>query len=252
MSDPLGPFWSFRCNEFGHLCNINGMPQSPPRGPSLNLQGCMSNDSPTGKLTHVGDEVAFLKSLKANQSEIVVAAITGPSTPYSVEMVQQGQDVEQHPNIVHSCVLNSGEYADPSVRLTQWAASFGANGSVDSICANSLAPAMQRIGNRVAGLFQPACAAGPFAASGQPACRVIDQSAAGYTVTQTLVPNCSDNGNAVPCWTAVADATNCGTGKRMTVNRGPAAPPSSFPPGYFASAFTCDACATGSTEIGCN
>ena len=31
MADPLGPFQSFRCNEFGHLCNINGTMQPPPR-----------------------------------------------------------------------------------------------------------------------------------------------------------------------------------------------------------------------------
>jgi len=110
---------------------------------------------------------------------------------------------------------------------------------------------MQRIGDRVAGMFRPACAAGPFAANGQPACRVIDQSAAGYTVAQTLVPNCSDNGNAVPCWTAVDDGATCGTGKRLTVNRGPTTLAPSFPPHYFASAFTCDPC-TGPTEIGCN
>ncbi len=254
MSDPLGPLWSWRCNEFGHLCNnANGMLQSPPRASSQNLQGCVSNDGSTGKLTHLGDEVAFLKSLKTNQGEILAAAITGPSTPYSVEMILQGNDVEQHPNVVHSCILSSGEFADPAVRLTQWAASFGANGSVDTICADSLAPAMQRIGNRVAGLFSQACAAGPFAANGQPACRVVDQSAAGYSVAQTLVPNCSDSGSTVPCWTAVDDTANCGTGKRVTVNRGPLTmPPPLYPPGYFGSAFTCDACAAGSTEIGCN
>ena len=41
----------------------------------------------------------------------MVAAITAPATPYSVEMIQQGNDIELHPNVVHSCVLNSGEYA---------------------------------------------------------------------------------------------------------------------------------------------
>jgi len=114
----LGPLWSWRCNEFGHLCNINGTLQSPPRGPSTNLQGCMSNDGPTSKLTHLADEIAFLKSLKTNQSQILVAAITGPATPYTVEMVQQGNDTEMHPNVVHSCTVNSGEFADQSVRLS--------------------------------------------------------------------------------------------------------------------------------------
>ncbi len=231
------------------------MKVSPPRAASTNLIGCVSNDSPTGKLTKLGDEITFLKTLKQNQGDIVAAAITAPPTPYSVEMIQQGVDPEQHPNIVHSCTQNSGQYGDPSVRITQWAASFGASGSTETICADSLAPAMQRIGNRVANLFRPACAAGPFAANGQPACRVIDQvvAAGGVAVGQSLLPNCSDNGNVAPCWTAVTDATSCGAGKRVTVNRGPGSPPppSLFPGGYINSAFTCDPC-VGSTEIGCH
>jgi hypothetical protein len=246
MSDPLGPFWSYRCNEFGHLCNINGSLQSPPRGPASTLQGCISNDEPSGKLTHLGDEIAFLKSLKNDPSEVMVAALTGPATPYSVEMIEQGLDTEMHPNVEHSCQFSLGEYGDPSVRLTQWAAAFGASGSVESICADTFDPAMQRIGNRVAGLFRPACSSGPIAASGQPSCRVIDQAAAGNTVTETLLPNCNDNGNAAPCWTAVSDTASCSVGKRLTVNRG-----LSLPPAYVDTAFTCDACAAGSTEIGC-
>jgi len=190
MASTYGPLWSWRCNEFGHLCNINGTLQPPARGPANMLQGCISNDQPSNRLTYLSDEIAFLKGLKPDDpNKVFVAAIAGPATPYSVEMIMQGNDTEMHPNVVHSCSVNSGEFADPSVRLSQWAASFGANGSVESICANSLAPAMQRIGDRVAGMFRPACAAGPFAANGQPACRIIDQSAAGYTVAQTLVPN---------------------------------------------------------------
>ena len=211
MSDPLGPLWSWRCNEFGHLCQINGSWQSPARGPATLLQDCISNDGPTGKLTHLRDEITFLKSLKSDQSQIVVEAITGPATPYSVEMIQQGNDTEPHPNVVHSCtssVVTDANYADPAVRLSQWAASFGASGSVESLCADSLDPAMQRLGTRVGGLFRPSCADGavPTAASGQPACRVIDQTtAAGSALAQTLLPNCSDDNNVAPCWTATAD-----------------------------------------------
>jgi hypothetical protein len=134
------------------------------------------------------------------------------------------------------------------VRITQWAASFGANGSVASICAGSFDLAMQGIGNRVSSLFRPTCAAGPFAANGQPACRVIDQTASGGSaLTQTALPNCADNGNVAPCWTAINDTTSCGAGKRVTINR-----EASHPAGYLDSAFTCDPCAAGSTEIGCN
>ncbi len=76
----------------------------PPRGPATNLQGCISNDTASGKLTKLSDEITFLKSLKTDPNQIFVAAITGPATPYSVEMIMQGNDTELHPNVVHSCM----------------------------------------------------------------------------------------------------------------------------------------------------
>ena len=102
----------------------------------------------------------------------MVEAITGPATPYSVEMIEQGNDTELHPNVVHSCtsaIATEGNYADPAVRISQWAASFGASGSVESLCADSFDPAMQRLGTRVGGLFRPSCAGGaiPPATNGQ-------------------------------------------------------------------------------------
>ena len=88
------------------------------------------------RLTKVADEVAFLKGLKTDPNQIFVAAITGPATPYSIEMIQQGMDPEMHPNIVHSCTQNSGEYADPSVRIQQWVEAFGNHGLAQTICAD--------------------------------------------------------------------------------------------------------------------
>ena len=64
-SDMYGPAKSFRCNEFGHLCQIGGSLAPPPKTGSVsNLQGCVSNDTSTGMLTKVGDEIAFLKSFE--------------------------------------------------------------------------------------------------------------------------------------------------------------------------------------------
>ena len=107
ISDPLGPLWSYRCNEFGHLCNIDGKMQPPPRGPADHLQGCVSNETSTGRLTKVADEVAFLKGLKTDPSRIVVAAITGLPSDYSVRMIQQDGDVEPHPG--HQELVHDGE-----------------------------------------------------------------------------------------------------------------------------------------------
>ena len=46
--DPLGPFWSCRCNEFGHLCQTSTARwQPPPRAAADQPEGCVSNDIQT-------------------------------------------------------------------------------------------------------------------------------------------------------------------------------------------------------------
>jgi hypothetical protein len=251
MSSPLGPLWSFRCNEFGHLCNINGTLQPPPRGAASNLQGCVSNDSPSGKLTHLSDEISFLKGLKEDPNQVIVAAITGPATPYSIEMIEQASDVEFHPNTVHSCVQATGEYADPAVRITQWVNAFGANGLTQTICANSLAPAMQVIGDKIAALFGPACVSGaPTDPPGTPptSCRVVDRTLADDgSRRDTVLPSCAAAGAVPPCWVLTDDVSGCLNAKRLTVNRGTSAPS----PALITTLYNCAPCAPGSTDLGC-
>jgi hypothetical protein len=155
MSDPLGPFTSFRCNEFWHLCEIDGVLQPPPRGAASNLQGCISNDTSTGKLTLVTDEIAFLKSLKTDPAQIFVAAIAGPATPYNIEMRTQVYGTEPIPAVAHSCVEAAGAFGDPAVRIQQWVEGFGANGLLESICAGSFAPALTEIAGALEQALEP-------------------------------------------------------------------------------------------------
>src|SRR5262249_41604002 len=83
VSDPLGPQSSYRCNEFGHLCNG----QRPPRTPAgtTELTGCVSAED--GTLLKVSDAAARLKALKADPRMVLVASIAGPPSPYVVELV---------------------------------------------------------------------------------------------------------------------------------------------------------------------
>jgi len=46
-------------------------------------------------------------------------------------------------------------FADPAVRISQWAASFGANGRIFSVCTDDLGPAMQAIGQDLAQRIPP-------------------------------------------------------------------------------------------------
>jgi hypothetical protein len=224
VSDPLGSFWSFRCNEFGHLCNINGTLQPPPRGPADHLQGCVSNETPSGRLTRVGDEVAFLKGLKRDPSRIVVAAITGLTTDYSIEMIKTDKDVEYHPNIKPSCGVESGEHGDPAVRIMQWVNAFGDHGLAQSICEDNFQGALNTIANRIAISIGPQCVRGPLLDSDpttpelDPECQVTDIYTDGQQHEhQTALQACAVDPRP-PCWSLVDDA-KCPGAKRLEVTR---------------------------------
>src|SRR5262249_36003064 len=81
MSGPEGPLASYRCNEFGHLCNG----ARPPRTAAASFApgACVPAEG-AGKLIPVGTIAAQIKSLKADPSRIMVFAIAGPPDPYNV------------------------------------------------------------------------------------------------------------------------------------------------------------------------
>jgi hypothetical protein len=68
--------------------------------------------------------------VRADPNKIVVAAIAGPPDPYNVIMVPPTltQDPAMWPNVDHSCVQTSKEYADPAVRIASFVQGFGSKG----------------------------------------------------------------------------------------------------------------------------
>jgi hypothetical protein len=211
MSDRYGPFSSFRCNEFGHLCDIGGVWQHPARGPNSDLTGCISDDTATGRETRVADEIAFLKGLKSDPSRISVSVITGPTAPYDVAMKDvtlADGSVELQPYTLHSCMPFAGEYADPAVRLQQWATAFGSNGLLLPICSPTFAPAFTPIADVVGEEEIPpiSCVTGPFVFSGadqQPDCQVVERDLSPDSERPPIpIPNCfASSPLAPPCWT---------------------------------------------------
>jgi len=230
VSDPLGPV-QFRCNEYGHLCSIDGTLQPPPRGAISGLDGCVSNDTPTGRLTRVADEVAFLKGLKKDPDKLLVAALTGPATPYDIAMQDQNLargGTEPQPTVQHSCGRSSKEYADPAIRIRQWVQAFGDQGLMLNICADSFELALTQIATKLREqILKPACIGGTFETlpSGTPRCAVTDRFTNDHGQrAESAVPACAENGGATPCWTLDDDPEKCAGKKRLDVHRDPAAP----------------------------
>jgi hypothetical protein len=156
VSDPLGGNGSYRCNEFGHLCNGVAPPHNPPANP-LTLTNCTSNEN--GPLISVGGFSTFLKGLKDEPSRIFVAAVAGNTTPYVVGSwtTQTTNGFEIQPHIQHSCM--GGEHgdvwADPGVRILQLLKSFGSNAAITSICTDNMANDLRLIASAMVGKMSP-------------------------------------------------------------------------------------------------
>ena len=156
--DPLGGLYSYRCNEFGHLCGGQAPPHSVPDGQMVTLTGCVPAEE-KGRLTRVADFVSFVKGLKPDPRKIFVAALAGPPEPYAVtthNTTFADGTTEVQPTIAHSCTTTAdSSYADPVVRIKTWVDAFGANGVLENICTDDLSGPMSRIGAALGAAIRP-------------------------------------------------------------------------------------------------
>ena len=91
IASQLGPPANFRCNEFGHLCrdgagNLVHPNRNAPNNDvnaSVSYASCTSNDA-EGYLLSVRGTANRIKALKADDGQVMVAAITGAPSPYVV------------------------------------------------------------------------------------------------------------------------------------------------------------------------
>jgi hypothetical protein len=224
VADPLGPLQSYRCNEFGHLCG--GKP--PPRQPTgeVTLSGCVSAED--GRLIKVADAVTALRGLKADPSKVLVAAITGPTTPYNVNVgpPEIKTDPSMWPYVEHSCTQSEPDgsmtFAAPSVRIAQFINGFGANGVLEELCTPTFEAPLQAIASQIGKVLGPPC----FPANVQPdKCHLVDaQTNASGAVITTPLARCKDAADPGPCWDVQLDTPVCA---QLVVFRRPGAPASS-------------------------
>jgi hypothetical protein len=213
IASQLGPPANFRCNEFGHLCNGMHPDRNAPNNDvaqTVNYNNCTSNDA-EGYLLSVVDTANRIKALKPDPSQVIVAAITGPNMPYTVNWkapstadTSCGAASCPWPVIAHSCTAPDTSFADPSVRIGEFVQQFGANGLVLPICSDNFAPSLQRIGDLINASLQPPCITGRVATkpgTQEPDCTVVSHTSDGLGGSvDSTVPACADNGGAAPCW----------------------------------------------------
>jgi hypothetical protein len=244
MASQLGPPSNFRCNEFGHVCDG----AHPNRNsPNLNVADtvmyntCTSNEG-EGYLLSVVDTANRIKGLKNDPGQVLVAAITGPATPYTVTWkapstadtsCMNNPTMAQcpWPVIGHSCTASDGSFADPSVRIVEFVNQFGANGLVLPICETNFGPSLDRIASLINASLQPPCITQTVAmdpATGDFDCKVVSHTSNGAGgFNDKTVPACSQN-NTPPCWSlgAVGACSTGGQGRVVQISQDPNVPAS--------------------------
>lgn len=226
-----GQAGSLRCNIVGHVCN-----GSPPPGMEFStpLKDCAAAPKGGNRLIPVEEISNFVLGLKKNFPErIIVSAITGlpaqaDGTPY--QFFKSDQTTPKGLlDIAPVCSAGNAGTAAPSLRISEFVKSFGANGTLDSICNDDFSPALKRIGELIAARLDPGCISEKLidtdlkTAGLQAECSVVDRvpnnATGGYD--DKVLPECGKG--AAPCWKLQAPGeggNTCSSGQfRVTVDR---------------------------------
>ena len=117
-----GVLHSFRCTQWGISCTTPPAPLDPMSASNLTCQPLNMADG--GKLYDVQRYIDFFDrpgGVKADPSDVILAAIYAPPTPFGVTITMPcaDQNTAQCPILNHSCINPSDPnfFGDPGVRL---------------------------------------------------------------------------------------------------------------------------------------
>jgi len=200
-----GPLDSYRCAQFGIVCDGMLLPSTP----QASFGHCApATPADGGKLTNLDKYVHFFTDpmsaggLKADPSDVILAAITAPKDPVATVSASGnqlcGSGVSTCTNVAHSCVApdDAAFFGDPSQRLS-YVVEKASSHQLTSICDEDYTAALQGVGAQIRTHLSPSCLKAPIADVLHPDCTVEDVTAGGVP---TSIPFCGSNGGAAPCW----------------------------------------------------
>jgi len=213
----FGVLQSFRCTQFGITCDQGGATPD-----AMNQLGSKGKCHPTEDATHltrVGDYAAFLKGLKADPSQVFVAAVVGTLEPFATELRAPQGGTVRSPALAHSCAYTSAsdviETADPPVRIQALLDLFPERSAVVRVCQQDLSADVVQLASRIQGSAGGRCITDALldvdaAAPGlQFDCGV---SAVNQDRSEKVLPRCTPEDSTAsnaPCWHFVEDAASC-------------------------------------------
>lgn len=230
VSSPLGPRTSFRCHEFGVECDND---------PNPRMLGTRSGCEPRQNSPYmqpIDRYVNYVKSLKANSRNIVVAGIIGNVDEQATVQIVPDPDDASRPAVGPACTSASG-VAFPGFRLKAFLDQFPDRNSITTICNDNLASALEEVASVIVLAVGSPCISRPLADRNaslpgiQPECSVADVQNPDDEPPmrmETIIPACDSNGGATPCWRFIQDAEQCPMApdnRAIDVDRGGASVP---------------------------
>lgn len=237
-SPALGPLQSFRCNRFGHKCEIGGRSENEMN--TVGTKGQCSPNEESQYLEKVNTFVEFLKGLKSDPQKLIVAGIMGTTEPYQVELRPPPGGGSPQPAVAHSCSYQGElnvEVADPPTRLKFFLDQFPNRSTFTTICQRDLSGGLQLIANLLKTALGDPCIEGvladvdPNTDGDQFDCSVSDvTNARKPNQSEKILPACRESGGSytnMPCWRIATDQMNCTKAPHhvLKIERAEAPPP---------------------------
>lgn len=213
VNSPLGPLSSYRCFEFGVICN-----EMDPRAPGPRT-GCVATES-----QHMAGIQPFadaLVALKNHPSMVMVAGIYGDASPIEVER----DEFSGLLRLLPSCQSEAGEAA-PGVRVYDFLRLFPGRYEEASICDGNLIGPLQTISTFIGGTAaRGSCLRGSLrdrdetTVGVQPTCQVTEVRDVGTpNEERKTVRLCADGDGGQDCYRIVEDPASCsGTETQLAV-----------------------------------
>jgi hypothetical protein len=177
----LGNLDSFRCFRAGVVCT----PDDPS---SLGAKtGCASRED-SAHLQSVGEMAAFLRTLKDDPSQIMVAGMHAPAEPVAVHV----DGYAQSPSLAPACASGDGTAA-PAIRLAALEDAFPSRAIFGSICDLPMPARLSRIARASGGVMRggPCLLDAAGVTIGAGTCRGLALPADG---TPRVLTTCKDTG----------------------------------------------------------
>lgn len=227
-TSPLGPRTSFRCHEFGIECDNDPNPRS-----FGTRTGCQPRNN-SQYIKDVQPYIDYVKSLKSDTKNIIVAGIIGNVTEaHTVDIIPDTDD-DTRPMVGPACTSASGT-AFPGFRIQAFLDAFPERNFTTTICNENLTGAMTEIGEIIKIAVGSPCIdraisdRNPNLEGVQAECSVADvTNPDSEERTEDIIAACDSNGNQPPCWRFISDPVQCENApdnRAIDVNRGGASVP---------------------------